>query len=182
MELPLQITFRHMAPSEALTMDIRQKSKKLELFYKHILRCHVVVEEPHLHHRQGKIFHIKIHLTLPDDEIVVNRERALNHAHENPYVAVRDAFTAAKRLLQDYVRHRQRQVKRHEANPEAYVYKLFPMEDYGFLMTPKGEEVYFHKNSVLNHAFKRLDVGNRVRFHPEEGEKGLQASSVELSR
>jgi cold shock CspA family protein len=58
------------------------------------------------------------------------------------------------------------------------VSKLFPDEGYGFLETPDGREVYFHRNSVLGADFDRLSIGTEVRFAEEEGEKGLQASTV----
>jgi cold shock CspA family protein len=58
------------------------------------------------------------------------------------------------------------------------VSKLFPEQGYGFIETRAGAEVYFHRNSVLNHAFDRLTTGTEVRFVEEEGEKGPQASTV----
>jgi cold shock CspA family protein len=58
------------------------------------------------------------------------------------------------------------------------VYKLFPEEGYGFLKTPDGREIYFHRNSVLNNEYDRLEIGTGVRFVAEVGEKGLQASTV----
>jgi cold shock CspA family protein len=69
-------------------------------------------------------------------------------------------------------------VKAHELTPHARVTKLFPEENYGFLETPDGIEVYFHRNSVLGGGFDRLQIGMEVSFVEEEGEKGPQASTV----
>jgi len=71
-------------------------------------------------------------------------------------------------------------VKAHEPVPEGRVSKLFAHEGYGFIATGEGREVYFHRNSVLNGGFDRLDVGTRVRFAEEAGKEGPQASTVEL--
>jgi len=60
------------------------------------------------------------------------------------------------------------------------VVKIFPGEGYGFLEDDEGREIYFHRNSVLDGAFQRLEVGSEVRFAEEAGEKGPQASSVGL--
>ena len=57
----------------------------------------------------------------------------------------------------------------------------FRTQGYGFLETPGGREIYFHKNSVLDGGFGRLKIGTAVRFAEEEGEKGPQASTVRLA-
>jgi len=180
MQLPLQITFRDMEPSEAVETKIRERAAKLDEYYDRIMSCRVVVEEPHRHRHQGKLFHVRIDLTVPNGELVVNREPAAHHAHEDVYVAVRDAFNAAQRRLADYARRQRRDVKTHESTPAARVARLFPDEGYGFIEAPDGHEVYFHKNSVLNDAFERLEVGSVVQFLEEQGDKGPQASTVRL--
>jgi cold shock CspA family protein len=95
-------------------------------------------------------------------------------------VAVRDAFDVARRQLEDFVRHQRGDVKSHETPPHARVSKLFPEGGYGFLETPDGREIYFHRNSVLHEGFNRLKINSEVRFSEEMGEKGPQASSVTL--
>lgn len=114
MELPLQITFRDLPRSEALEADIRDKAGKLEQFYEKVMACRVVVERPHGHQYKGELFHIRIDLTVPGRELVVNRGPDQHHAHEDPYVAVRDAFDAARRRLQDFARKQRGDVKHHQ--------------------------------------------------------------------
>ena len=104
MQVELLITFRGMAPSEAVTAKIRERVAKLERFHDRIMACHVVVEAPHRHKHKGKIYAVRIDLTVPGGEIVVNREPGADHAHEDVYVAIRDAFDALRRRLEDYVR------------------------------------------------------------------------------
>ena len=90
MELPLQITFRDLPRSEALEADIRDKAGKLDQFYEKVMACRVVVERPHGHQYKGELFHIRIDLTVPRAEIVIDRQE-----NEDAYVALRDAFDAA---------------------------------------------------------------------------------------
>jgi hypothetical protein len=46
----------------------------------------------------------------------------------------------------------------------------------------KLERIYFHRNSVLEGDFDRLEVGTGVNFfeHDDEGEHGPQASTVRI--
>ncbi|WP_455208018.1 HPF/RaiA family ribosome-associated protein [Kaarinaea lacus] len=180
MKLPLQITFRHMEPSEALEADIREHAERLDKFVDNIMSCRVVVESPHQHKNQGKLFHIGIDVTIPGHEISVNRGRDLHHAHEDPYVAVRDAFNAAQRQLQDLTRVRRDDVKTHAAPNHGRVAVLSPEENYGRIETLDGRDIYFHRNSVLDNKFDNLEIGSEVRFHEEMGDKGPQASSVKI--
>lgn len=180
MKLPLQVTFRHMEPSDALDADIREHAKHLDKYADNIMSCRVVVEAPHQHKHQGQLYQISINITLPGHEINVTRGRDLHHAHEDPYVAVRDAFNAAQRQLQDQVRVRRGDVKLHETASHGRVVSLSPEEHFGIIETPDGREIYFHRNSVLDSHFDELELGSEVRFHEEMGDKGPQASSVHV--
>jgi ribosome-associated translation inhibitor RaiA len=114
MQSPLQITFRHMDPSAALEARIRQRAGELDAVCDRIISAHVTVECPHpRRHYHGKVFEVRVDLALPGKDIVVAREPPTKHAHEDPYVAVRDAFDAVRRRLEDYVRERRGDVKRH---------------------------------------------------------------------
>jgi len=109
MQIPMQITIRDIEHSEALETHIREKVTKLDEFFTHIMSCRVVVEMPHKHHHQGKQFNVRIDIGVPGNEIVVNRDHS-----EDVYIALRDAFSAAKRQLEDYARKIRGDVKTHE--------------------------------------------------------------------
>ncbi|MBI2360945.1 MAG: HPF/RaiA family ribosome-associated protein [Deltaproteobacteria bacterium] len=193
-----------MSSSPTLEADIREKAAKLESFYDRIMGCRVTVEAPHRHHRKGKRYNVRIDITVPGGELVINRapkpvvepdlelkktathERVENHepskraARADIYVAIRDAFNAARRKLQDFARRQRGDTKAHESQPQARVSRLFPIEGFGFLETPDGREIYFHRNSVLAPGFDFLKVGMGVYFVEEQGEKGAQATTVKL--
>ena len=180
MQLPLQITFRGFPHSDAVEANIREKANKLDQFYSRIMNCRVMVEARHRHHHQGNLYHVRIELTVPGKELVVSRERHDEQAHEDIYVAIRDAFDDAKRLLEDHARRQRGDVKAHEVPLHGTVVRLVPEQEHGFIETFDGREIYFHKNSVLGGAFDQLEIGSAVRFAEEPGEQGPQASTVHL--
>ncbi len=180
MQIPLQITFHDLPPSDAIEAQIRQKVEKLNRFYDRIISCRVVVEAPHRHHHQGNIYHVRIDLTVPQGELLINRNSSQNHAHEDLYVAIRDAFAAAQRRLKSYAAVQKNKTKIHEIPDHGRIISLLPDDGYGFIETSEGDEVYFHQNSLLNCTLRDLQVGSEVRLIEHMGDKGLQASSVRL--
>src|SRR3546814_6397380 len=97
-------------------------------------------------------------------------------------VALRDAFNAARRRLEDDSRKRAGRVKSHEVPPHGKIARLNGFEDYGFIQTSGGGEIYFHKNSLVDADFDKLVEGQEVSYVVAEGEsdKGPQASMVKL--
>lgn len=113
MKLPAEIVFKNLDPSVAIEAKIRERIEKMDAFYDQIMSCRVVVEAPHKHHHKGKLYRVIIDVTVPDNELIVSRTPDQNHAHEDVYVAIRDAFDAMRRQLEDYARRRRQKVKRH---------------------------------------------------------------------
>jgi ribosome-associated translation inhibitor RaiA len=98
--IPVQITFRHIENSPALETRVRELAHHLAVFSDRIQSCRVVVDSPHRHHHQGKVFNVKVQLGLPGEDVVVDMERPDRDGHEDVYVVLRDAFDAARRQLQ----------------------------------------------------------------------------------
>jgi ribosome-associated translation inhibitor RaiA len=132
--IPIQITFRGLAPSQALETQIRQRVAWLEQFYDRITGCRVLVELPHRHHHEGRHCQIRIELTVPAGApIVVSHEPSLHGAltdveeeahhkhseieaaHRDARAAIHQAFDAARRRLQDFAREQRGAVKTHES-------------------------------------------------------------------
>ena len=175
MKTPLQISSRKVSLSDAAIEAIEKRAQKLESFHDQIIACRVMVEAPHRHKHQGLLYKVRIDLTVPGREIVVK-----NEAHEDIYVAVRDAFDAARRQLLSFARKRRGEVKTHVAPPVAHVARVFAEDGFGFLETDDGREIYFHGNSVVGDTIDNLEVGAPVRFAEEQGAMGPQASTVSV--
>ena len=173
MELPIEIIATNFTLPGDIEENIRQKVHKLEQVFDRITRCRVVIETAGRHHRKGNDVEVKIDIIVPGAELVVNRQ-----AHPELPTAIKKAFDAAKRQLEDYSRKRRGAVKAHDPPPQAKVERLFPDGGYGFLRTSDGREIYFHENSVLNNGFHHLEIGSEVRFVEEQGDEGPQASTV----
>ena len=89
---------------------MHERAKKLERFYDRIMGCHVVLEAPHQHHRKGQIYSVTVDLKVPGGELVAE-SGGVDHAHEDLRVAIRDAFDALARRLEDYARRQRGEVK-----------------------------------------------------------------------
>jgi cold shock CspA family protein/ribosome-associated translation inhibitor RaiA len=168
-----------MDPSPAVEARIRTHVERLEHLYGRITTGQVVVEAPHRRNRQGRLFAVRLRLSTPGRHVVVTHEGRLNHAHEDIYVALRDAFDAAARQLDAHAERLRGEIKTHAAPLlTGKVSRLFP--DHGFVTTAEGLEIYFHANSVSGKRFARMVEGDEVRLAIAEGESpdGPQATTV----
>lgn len=101
MQIPLKIDFHGLEPSGFIEQRIRERAAKLPRFYDRIVSCRVTVEAPHHHHRRGNLYAVHIALGVPGGTLIVNRDRGQDAAHADVYVAIRDAFDAAERRLEE---------------------------------------------------------------------------------
>ncbi len=175
MQIPLQITIRNMQNSDAIETYIREKTQKLNDFFAHIISCRVVVEMPHKHQNQGKQFNVRIDLGVPGNELVVNRDH-----HEDIYVALRDAFDATKRQLEDYVHRLRRETKTHAPECIGHVVRINHKEGFGFITGSDGTEHYFNRDNVVSPSFERMKVGDEVKFIEETTAERPQAKRVSI--
>ena len=183
MQVPLEVSFRGLDKSDAIEALISEKAEKLGRVCSHLMSCRIAVEMPQSHLHSGNPYRVRIDMTVsPGHELVVRREPGKGNMHDSLDVVIRDAFNSATRQLQKLVQQQRRDVKSHPTqDATAIVHKLFPEAGYGFLRTIETQEdIYFHKNSVLHDAFDQLRTGIGVRHSAEEGDNGLQATSIRI--
>lgn len=180
MELPLSVTFRGMDSSPTLERDIAHQVEKLERRFGRIMSCRVVVEAPPKHKTKGRLCQVSVDLKIPGREIASNGAGPKDSAHEDMHVAIRDAFDAVRRRLQDHARKGQGDVKTKEVPTHGRIARLMPDEGYGFIETSDGLDVYFHRNAVVDGGFDKLEPEQEVRLVIADGDKGPQASTVKL--
>lgn len=181
MQSPVQIEFDGLPPSESVSANILSHIDHLERLFPRMIDARVVVEQSSHRHRKGNPFHVRIEVNVPGERLVVNRDPGKNMAHTDVYVAIRDAFQAMQRVLQDYARKQRAEVKHHEAPFSlGRVIRIFPYEGFGFIGTADEREVYFDANAVVDKDFELIEVGTTVRFCEELGEKGPQATTVHV--
>jgi ribosomal subunit interface protein len=112
-----QIVFHNIDQSDALTDSVNKRVEKLRRYNGDIIGGRVVLDSPHNNHHKGKVYSVTLELHTPNKEVVVTQEQHDNHAHEDLYVAIRDAFNAAERQLKSVDKKHRKQAM--HKNPDA---------------------------------------------------------------
>ncbi len=101
MSLPVEIDYHNLQSSPTVDALIHERADKLLRFHGRLQRCHVVLEQPHRHHRQGNPYHVRVRLDMPGNTLVSSHDE--DNGHPDLYAAVRNAFDRAARQLEDWV-------------------------------------------------------------------------------
>ena len=185
MELPLELSFHNIQPSDAVEAAIRERAEKLKTLYDRLVAVRVHVEAEMQRRRTGNLYTLHIELGVPGKDLVVSRaphKPKRKYADPDLYTIIREAFDVAERQLKDYKAQLSGEVKTHESDYQfqGQVTQLMPEEDHGFLLTKEGGQLYFHRNSVLNNGFDKLRKGDLVHYIETVGDTGPTASKVRL--
>jgi ribosomal subunit interface protein len=184
MQVALEVTYRDVEKTAAIEALIQEKVAKLERLCDYISNCQIALEKIHDRPKQGSPFRVRIDLTVPPNhELVADCHPPDRNQYPDIDTVIRDAFSKIERQLKELTRQqREREKSKGSGIQEtaALVTTLYPEADYGFIKTLEGEEIYFHRHSVLHGDFDRLEVGTGVRFAVEEGKNGPQATSVQI--
>jgi len=181
MDVPLEIAFHNLESSTAVETRVRERVAKLEKLFPRLVACRVVVEAPHRQHQKGNIFRVRIEMSVPGDDLVVSKEP--NRAQErfadpDVYVVLKDAFDTAERMLKDYKGKQSGDVKTHDTPMHGHIMRINPANDFGFLRSAEGSQLWFHRNSVMNEELESFTEGDPVHYVEVIGETGPQASKV----
>ena len=98
-----RITFGGMEASEPPRVEVRAWLEKLGALTAPMTGGHVIIEAVD-RDRKERQYHVRMELTMPAGVVVVGPEHPSNAAHEDLYVAIRNAFRAARRQLESYFR------------------------------------------------------------------------------
>lgn len=182
MNVTPEITFDGVRRSRWVEDYIRERLQHLERFAGGIVSAHATLKREQTSHHKGNVYSFVLDLRLPPGkDIAAGKQRNVGNMQVQLRPLIRQVFEAAGRQLARTASTRRHEVKTHNEQPRALVAALFPEEGYGFLRTLEdNREIYFHRNSVLHDDFDRLSVGTEVRFNPEMGEDGPQASSLQM--
>ncbi len=176
-----EIIFHDVDRSEWVENYIGERLQKLERFAQGITRCHVTLAQEQGKHKKGNRYSVMVEVRLPPQhDLAIKKQKEIRDMPTQLPALINLAFGAIERQLKKTAALRRGEEKMHDGQPHGLVEKLFD-EGYGFIRaTDDNRQVYFHRNSVLHGDFERLSVGTEVRFSPEEGENGPQASSVQV--
>jgi ribosomal subunit interface protein len=172
MLLEPSINFLNFPHSPVLEEHVSEKINKLNQFYQNIMHCDVALILTQNKKHQGKLYNVRIKLTVPGEELSVTKP-----TDEDVYVAVRDAFQVITRRLREYSARRRQNVKLHPRFHHGVIARIFPEEGYGFIDS-NGSEYYFSVTNVAYPDFARLNSGMEVQFLESWGDDGRQANRV----
>lgn len=184
MQVPPQISFHGVDHSDYNEDYIYERIDRLENLYDGIISCRVVVERPHQNRQTGNPYRCRVELTLPRKRELVASKEEMTERHVELRTVIGRAFDAMEKQLRTasstHTRRAPVTAPKSEEQPHGIVARLFSEEGYGFIKTDDGREFYMNENAVLHGGFDQLQVGTEVRFVAEEGEKGPQASTVQV--
>lgn len=184
-QLVPEIIFHDVDRSDWVENYVSDRLRKLERFAQGITRCHVTLKQEQGSHRKGNIYSVLVEVRLPPQhDLTASKQKEIVDMQTQLPAIINATFGAIERQVKRTAELRRGDEKLHgnlhDGQVHGIVEKLFA-EGYGFLRrVDDNGEVYFHRNSVLNDDFERLAVGTEVRFSPELGEDGPQASSLQI--
>lgn len=185
MQTAPELIFHDVDRSAWVETYILERVQRLERFADGITSCRVTLAQEQASHHKGNRYSVLVETrTPPNHDLAAKKAKVIHDMPQQLPALINLAFGAIERQLKKIAQLRRGETKStqngHEGQPHGIVEKLFG-EGYGFLRELGDErQVYFHRNSVLHGDFERLSVGTEVRFSPEEGEDGTQASSVQV--
>src|SRR3954469_13818768 len=182
MQVAPEVIFKGIDRSAWVENYVAERLEHLEKFSNEITRCHVTLSREQSSHRKGNRYSVMVEVRVPKQhDLAAKKQKQIRDMQTQLPAVIHEAFGAIETQLKRTVARRRREEKLHDGQPSGIVEKVFADEGYGFIRTPEDDrQFYFHRNSVLHDDFERLAVGVEVRFVPELGDKGPQASSVQV--
>ena len=183
MNTPPEITFHDVDRSAWVEDYIGQRLQRLDRIAPDMTRCHVTVSKEQASQHKGNHYSVMVEVRLPrQHDLAVKKQKEIRDMPTQLPALINLAFGAIERQLKKTLALRRHEEKSHVQDGQLHGMVERVLEDgYGFIRTVDDDrQFYFHRNSVLHDGFGRLTIGTEVRFSPEEGEEGPQASSVHV--
>jgi cold shock CspA family protein/ribosome-associated translation inhibitor RaiA len=181
MQTAPELIFHDVDRSPWVENYILERVQRLERFADGITTCRVSLTQEQASHHKGNRYSVLVEVRMPPNhDLAARKEKVIREMQTQLPALINLAFGAIERQLKKTAALRRYEEKRHDGQPHGIVEKVLD-EGYGFLRAIDDDrQVYFHRNSVLHDDFERLAVGTEVRYTPQEGEQGPQASSVQI--
>ena len=177
--IPFDIVYENLEPVPAAERHVLRGLARLARVAPRSVRARVTLARHGARREKGDLYTVSLEVMEPGPDVIVSRTPPLHSESEDLLTAIGEAFDRARRQLVESHAVIRGEVKSHQPWAEAEVTEIFP--DYGFLRAKDGHAVYFHMNSVLDDAWRALEVGDAVRFAEESGDEGPHAKSVSAS-
>ena len=173
------ITWRNIPRSDAVEAIIRKRTRAVERFCPDAVGLRVTLAAPQKLRHAARGFDVRLHLEVPGPDLDVARTVRQGHAADDILRAVNITFTALERRIKETRRIMGGQdVKHHPVLLHGQIVEIEPELGYGFVRADDGQEVYFQKDGLVTGTWDGLEVGARLRFRAQDGEKGPFAVDV----
>jgi cold shock CspA family protein/ribosome-associated translation inhibitor RaiA len=185
MQTAPELIFHDVERTNWVENYILERVQRLDKFADGIISCRVALTQEQASHHKGNRYSVMVEVrTPPNHDLAARKAKVIRDMPAQLPALINLAFGAIERQLKKTAALRRGDgkhlEKRHDGQPHGIVEKLFD-EGYGFLRALDDDrQVYFHRNSVLHGDFERLEIGTEVRFTPQDGDEGPQASSVQI--
>jgi len=175
--MELEIESRNVGMTPRWRHEIESRMANLREGHDDLIHGRVTLTKNPHHKKSSNVAEALVVVSLPGRHTLTARKE--NKTFEE---AIRKAFQAVAIELRKFREKRAKKEVRAAPIPplRGVVCKLFPKQEYGFILQEGGGEVYFHKNALKGLSFKNLEDGTEVAFNLEEGQKGPQATAVQL--
>lgn len=180
MQSPAHITFKNTEASPAVEARVFEHIAHLERFHPELIGCNVAITALPARRRLQPAHVVEIELRTSDRVFRVRSETEEQEAYLDVFIALRDAFEAAKRLLRKQAAERNGEPHRVPTPRIGTIEHL--ANGYGRIAADDGRTVYFHRNCLRETTFGTLSVGTIVEFEEDLGNHGPQAAVVRLVR
>lgn len=184
MQVEPRIKFHDVPHSEWVIRYIRDRLQRLDRYAGGITSCQVTLAREQSKHNKGNRYSVLVEVRVPPQhDLAAKKQLDIKDMNVQLPALITQSFSAIERQLKKIASLRRGEAKNHATSspkPHGIVEKLFP-DGYGFIRAVDDDrQYYFHRNSVLHGDYERLAIGTEVRFFPEDGDKGPQASSVQI--
>jgi ribosomal subunit interface protein len=173
--MKISIESRNVGMTPRWKKEIEARLADLQRGYEDLTHARVtLIKNPH-HKKASNVAEALIVVSLPGRHTFTARKEDKTFEE-----AIRKAFQAVSIELRKFREKRATKEVRTAPIPplRGVICKLFPKEQYGFILKEGGSEVFFHKNALQGLTFGDLEDGTEVVFNLEEGLKGPQATVV----
>jgi cold shock CspA family protein/ribosome-associated translation inhibitor RaiA len=173
--MKVAIESRNVGMTPRWKKEIESRLADLQRGYEDLTHGRVTLTKNPHHKKSSNVAEALVVVSLPGRHTFTARKE--NKTFEE---AIRKAFQAVSIELRKFREKRGNKDVRTAPIPplRGVICKLFPKEQYGFILKEGGREVYFHKNALQGMTFRDLEDGTEVMFNLEQGRKGPQATVV----
>lgn len=181
MEVPPEMAFRGVEPTDELKGRILDGIEALEDVYPNLISCRSMVADETPDQTSGKSFRVRLEIGIPSKTVVVDPKHP--GADDRPTLdqTITEAFSVARKRLVKAKKLQRGETKVHELPPHGRVVRLLTDDTgvrYGFIENREGRQIYFHEEALVDLEYDDLEVGDEVRYAAAQGDDGLQASTV----